>query len=276
MRRLCFAALALAAAACAPPRAVLHMATTTSVEASGLLTALLDPYRDATGIEVRAVAVGSGRALEILERGDADVALTHDPDAERRLLERDVLADYRKLMYNDFLIAGPAADPAGVRQTTDVVLAMGRIVDAGAAFASRADSSGTHARERLLWQLAGRAPGAAALVETGQGQAPTLRIASERQAYVLTDRATFEQLRSRLRLEQLLSGDPRLLNTYAVMYRAGLPADRAERAKRLVEWLTDGDGPARIGAFRVNDQPVYFVWPAGQPRSRPDDLPHAR
>lgn len=276
MRLVSFAALAAFLAACGPPPPVLHLATTTSVDNSGLLASILPAFKAATGTEVQAIAVGSGRALDILTRGDADVALTHDPDAERGILDAGVAVEYRKLMYNDFLIAGPVTDPAGLRQAADALDAMRRIADSGSAFASRADSSGTHARERQLWRLAGRAPLPAVLIETGQGQAATLRIASERAAYVLTDRATFRQLAATLRLAELASGDPRLVNTYAVMYRAGLPADRLERARRLVAWLTDGGGRARIADFRVNDQPVFFVWPADQPRDRPDDLPHAR
>jgi tungstate transport system substrate-binding protein len=269
---LAFLLLALAPA-CARQAGLIHMATTTSVDNSGLLAVLLPEFQKDTGLTVQAVAVGSGRALDILDRRDADVALTHDPDAERRYVDRGVFGNYRKLMFNDFVIAGPGGDPAGVRQAAGAVDAMARIAGAGEPFASRADSSGTYSRELLLWKTAGRTPDGERLIETGQGMAATLRIASERQAYVLSDRATFAQLAATLRLAILGEGDPILLNTYAVGYRAGLTGDRLANAQRLLAWLTDGRGRDVISAFRIQGQPAFAVWPAGHPRSRPEDLP---
>jgi tungstate transport system substrate-binding protein len=265
------------ASSCARPAGVIHMATTTSVDNSGLLATLLPEFQKDSGIQVLAVAVGSGRALDILDRRDADVALTHDPDAEQRYVDKGVFGEYRKVMFNDFVIAGPEGDPAQVRTATSAVDAMTRIASSGRAFASRADSSGTHSRELLLWKAAGRKPEGAHLIETGQGMGATLRIASERQAYVLTDRATFRQLQATLRLVMLNEGDPILINTYAVSYRAGLIGDRLAHAQQLIAWLTDGRGREVVSAFGIKDQPPAFtVWPADRPRTHPADLPHAR
>jgi len=264
------------AARCARGTDVLHMAATTSMDNSGLLAAILPVFEADAGIDVRVVVGGSGRALAVLERGDADLAWTHDPEAEQAIVERGVTARYRTVMYNDFIIAGPPADPAGVRLATGAVAAMRRIADAGSLYASRADSSGTHARELRLWRDAGTRPAAGALIETGSGQAATLRVASERQAYVLTDRATFRQVQNTLRLALLHEGDPSLLNVYAVMTRAALDPARRASADRLFEWLTDGGGRSQIAAFRIGDEPAFTAWPAGAPRDRPGDLPHGR
>lgn len=275
MRRLLLVALVSLALGCARPPLV-RLATTTSVENSGLLSALLPAFTATTGLEVQAIAVGSGRALDILDRGDVDLALTHDPDAEHRLFDRHALAEYRKVMFNDFVIAGPAGDAAGVRHATTSVDAMTRIASSNASFASRADSSGTHTRELSLWKAAGRAPAPRSLIETGQGMAATLRIASERQAYVLTDRSTLRQLESTLRLVIVYEGDPPLLNTYAVMYKTSLAGNRLDRAKQFVAWLADGAGRDAIARYQIKGQPAFTIWPAGGPRSHPDDLPHAR
>lgn len=276
MRRLLTACALAVVAACARPTDVLHLATTTSVENSGLLASILPQFQSESGITVQALAVGSGRALDILDRRDADAALTHDPEAEQKYVERGVIAEYRKIMFNDFVISGPAADSAGIKSAATAAEAMSRIAASTASFASRADSSGTHARELLLWRAAGRTPESPRLIETGQGMSATLRIASERQAYVLTDRATLLQLQPTLRLVILSEGDPALLNTYAVMIRQGLEGSRRENALALVRWLTDGKGRDAIGAFQIGGKPAFMPWPPGAPRSSPHDLPHAR
>jgi len=255
---------------------VVPMATTTTIEGSGLLAVLLTAIKTDLGLDVEAVTVASQRALEILERGDADVAFTHDPDAERAARENGTFGDYRKVMYNDFVIAGPSSDPAKIKDATSAVDAMGRIADAGAAFTSRADASGTYARELLLWKQAGRKPGGERLVEAGQGMSPTLRIASERQAYVLTDRATLTQIGATLRLALLYEGDSILVNTYAVSYRAGLTGSRLDHARKVALWLSEGRGRDVITGFTIKGQPAFHVWPLDRPRSQPGDVPHGR
>ena len=274
------AALALCApfwlAACSRPPAVLHMSTTTSVENSGLLAEIMPSFEKATGIDVQVVAVGSGRALANFENGDADVALTHDPDAEQAIVDRSVTARYRKIMFNDFVIAGPTDDPAHIKGSMDALAAMRQIASSKAPFASRGDASGTHAREQRLWKLAGTRPEGKALIETGSGMAATLRVASERGAYVLTDRATLLQLQSTLRLVILDEDDVQYLNTYAVMTRAGLEGSRKENADRLFDWFVGSEARALIAGYRLKGQAAFSVWPAGAPVDRPDALPNGR
>ena len=276
MRRLISASLASLAIACGGRGGVLHLATTTSVDNSGLLSAVLLAFQEDSGIRIDAIAVGSGRALDILDRRDAEVAITHDPDAERRYFDQGIFGDYRKIMFNDFVIAGPAADPASVRSAPTAVDAMRRIATAGASFASRADSSGTHSRELALWRAARRRPEGARLIETGQGMAATLRIASERQAYALTDRATFSQLQRTLELAILSEGDSQLINTYAASFRQGLTGERLDQARRFLDWVSDGRGRDVIDGFLINGQPGFTPWPSTRPRKNPDDLPHGR
>ena len=270
------AALLFLGSACGHSTPVLRLATTTTVEGSGLLDALLPEFETECRCRLQAVAFGSGQALSILEHGDADVSLTHDPEREQKTVSAGVVQRYAKVAFNDFLIAGPAADPAGVRQAAGAVDAMRRIARSGAPFTSRGDSSGTHTREAKLWARAGAAPSSSALIETGQGMAATLRVASERQAYVLTDRATFARLASPLRLAALVEGGDDLINTYGVTIRTGLPRDRLDRATTFLSWMADGRGRSIIENYRVKGQQVFQVWPAGDPRDRPDDLPHAR
>jgi tungstate transport system substrate-binding protein len=276
MRRLLAAIAAALALGCTRPPQVLHLSTTTSVDNTGLLANLLPAFREETGIDVQAVAVGSGRALAILERGDADAALTHDPDAEQKTIDAGHIARYRKIMYNDFVIAGPSADPAKIKDAKGALDAMRRIVAAGSRFVSRGDSSGTHSRELQLWREAGVKPTGAAYIDAGQGMAATLRVASEREAYLLTDRATFTQLAQALRLVILNEGDAAYINTYAILVRNGLGGDRKSNADRLFSWIAEGRGRALIENFRVKGQPAFTIWPPDRPHDRPGDLPHAR
>jgi tungstate transport system substrate-binding protein len=204
------------------------------------------------------------------------VAFTHDPDNELRFLDKGTFGDYRKVMYNDFVIAGPAADPGGVRSATSATEAMRKIAGIDVAFVSRGDSSGTNARELLLWKKAGGKPLGDKYLQTGQGMSATLRIASERKAYVLTDRATFAQLSQTLRLTILYEGDPLLLNSYAVSYRKGLTGPALANARAVFDWLADGKGRDQITGFTVQGQPAFHVWPTDRPRSQPGDLPNGR
>jgi tungstate transport system substrate-binding protein len=263
-------------AGCSRAPDVLHMSTTTSVENSGLLTAILPAFEHQFHIDVQVVAVGSGRALAILEKGDADVALTHDPDAEQLIVAKGVTARYQKIMFNDFVIAGPPADPARVVKSANALDAMRRIVSSNRPFASRADSSGTHAREQRLWKDAGVRPEPKLLLETGSGMAATLRVASEREAYVLTDRATFVQLQATMRLAILHEHDPHYVNAYAVMTRSGLTGSRLSNASRLFDWFVGEQGRRLITEFRIKEQPAFTVWPASAPADRPDLLPNGR
>jgi len=251
------------------------LATTTSVGNSGLLESLLPAFERESGVRVRVHLVGSGLALRFLEQGQADVAISHAPSTEARFLRTNPGWWYRKLMYNDFLIVGPAADPAGVGTSGSVDEAMRRIAASGARFASRGDESGTHVRERELWQLAGVSPAADRLVTTAQGMSATLRVAGELAAYTLTDRATFDAVGGAFDLVPLREGDARLLNTYAVLVDPGGPnVPTRPLARQFAEWLTDGQGRALIERFRIRGRPAFIVWPADRPRETPDAVPY--
>ena len=263
----------LAAAACRSQPQVIRMATTTSVDNSGLLAGILPEFTRGTHVTVDVLAVGSGQALNLLKRGEVALALTHDPAAESAALAAGVMTGYQKIMFNEFIIAGPAGDPAGIARATDAVDAFARIVDSDATFVSRGDASGTFSREQELWTLAKRRPAPSRLLEAGQGMGGTLRIANERNAYTLTDRATFEQFRQALRLTSLYEGGAELVNTYSVFVRRGLTGTELTAASALTEWLADGEGRLLIAAFVANGRPVFQLWPLGTPRGSPADLP---
>jgi tungstate transport system substrate-binding protein len=260
-------------AGCRSTPDVVRMATTTSVENSGLLAEVLPAFTRQTRITVEVLAVGSGQALNLLKRREVAVGLTHDPAAETAALAAGVITGYRKIMFNDFVIAGPPDDPAGIARASDAVDAFARIAVSDATFVSRGDTSGTHAREQELWALAKRRPAPQRLLDVGQGMGGTLRVANEKNGYTLSDRATFEQFRTSLRLTVLYQGGPALLNTYAVFVRPGLTGSERAAASALTEWLANGEGRQLIAGFVVNGQPAFHVWPPGTPRESPADLP---
>jgi tungstate transport system substrate-binding protein len=265
--------LIVAAVGCTSSPDVVRLATTTSVENSGLLAEVLPAFERQSHIKVDVLAVGSGQALNLLRRGEVTVGLTHAPRAEAEALASGFITDYQKIMFNDFIIAGPSEDPAGVARASGVADAFARIAAASASFVSRGDASGTYSREQELWALAKRRPSGDRLLETGQGMGGTLRVASERNAYTLSDRATFEQFRSGLRLVPLYEGGSELLNTYAIFMRAGLGGRERAAATDLVRWLSDGDGRGLVAGFVAHGRTVFNVWPMGTSRSRPVDLP---
>jgi tungstate transport system substrate-binding protein len=259
--------------ACESSRPALRQAPTTTVGNSGLRAAHLPQYEREAGVRVDVLPVGSGRALKLLQQGDAAIAITHDPVAEAAALEAGSITGYRKIMFNDFIIVGPAHDPSTVASAAGAAGAFARIADGGAPFVSRGDSSGTHAREQQLWALAGRRPAPDRLLETGQGMGGTLRVASERGAYTLTDRATFEQFKADLRLALVFEGGADLLNTYAVFVRSGSSGAERDAAEALADWLADGAGRQLIADFRIDGRTVFHAWPAGASRARPADRP---
>jgi len=210
--------LALLSAATQQPRDVI-LATTTSTRDAGLLDSLLPVFERQTGYRVKVIAVGSGQALELGRRGDADVVLSHAPDAERVLVDSGYFVTRRLVMHNDFLIVGPSADPAGLRGTTDAVAAMRRLAERGTPFVSRGDQSGTHKLEQKLWKVAGiQPPGPGSwYIEAGHGMGETLLMADEKHAYTITDRATYLTWRDRLQLVSLVEGDTVLYNVYHVL-----------------------------------------------------------
>ena len=219
------------------------------------------------------IAVGSGQALQLGRRGDVALLLTHEPKGERALFDDGLVRYYRKAMFNGFVIAGPAQDPAGAAAAASGPDAMARIARSGRPFASRGDESGTHVREKQLWSLAGAAPAAASLIETGQGMAPTLRVASERQAYVLSDEATFARLANAVHLRVLYRGGADLLNTYAVAILTTAPSESAPLAEAFAQWIAEGAGRSRIDGFRIGGRQVFFAWPAGAGATSPEAMP---
>ena len=194
------------------------VATTTTTQDSGLLDVLIPAFEQQTGYRAKTIVQGTGAVLALAARGEADVVLSHSPEAEEEWMAQGNGVDRRLVMHNDFVIVGPPSDPANVRSAADAAAAFKAIADGGAPFISRGDGSGTHARELALWHRAGLQPkGQPWYVESGSGQGQTLTIADQRGAYALADRGTWLAFRSRLQLELLLEGDPALLNIYHVM-----------------------------------------------------------
>jgi tungstate transport system substrate-binding protein len=253
------------AASCSRAPTSLDIATTTSVQNSGLLEALLPHFAEVT---VRVHAAGSGRALAMLADGIVDLVISHAPESEARFLADHPAWTYRKIAYNRFVVVGPPGDPARVREGDDVVDAFRRIAAARAIFVSRGDESGTHERERSLWKAAGLRPDQAQMRVSGQGMAVTLRQTDEQQGYTLSDEATFWQLERQVGLVTLFGADPRLLNTYAVVY-----PEANDTAKGFAAWLAKGEGRERISAYRVQGRVAFTVWPGGCPAETATALP---
>ena len=246
----------------------LILATTTSTHDSGLLDVLVPAFEEETGYNVKIIAVGTGQALEMGRRGDADVLLVHAPSAEEEFVAEGHGVNRLLVMHNDFIIVGPEDDPAGVAATADALEAMLAIAQAGADFISRGDDSGTHKLELSLWEELGRDPvGEEWYAEAGQGMGATLQIANQRDAYTISDRATYLALLDVLDLQVLGEGDPRLLNIYHVMQ---VNPDRFDAvneagARAFAEFLVSDEAQAIILEFGVEKfgQPL-FVPDAGK------------
>jgi tungstate transport system substrate-binding protein len=238
------------------------LASTTSTEQSGLFAHLLPAFKRATGIDVRVVAVGTGQALDIARRGDADVVLVHDRDAEEKLVADGVGLRRVDVMYNDFVVVGPASDPAGAKGR-DVAAAFARIAASPAPFVSRGDKSGTHAAELRYWKAAGVENAAGrgnTYRQCGCGMGPALNIASASNAYALADRGTWLSFRNRGELAVLVEGDPRLFNPYGVIVvdPARHPHVKAAMAQAFADWLVSAPGQAAIAGFRINGEQLFF------------------
>lgn len=242
------------------PAQRLLLASTTSTENSGLLGAILPRFEKRSGIAVHVVAVGTGAALDLGRRCDADILLVHAPEAERAYIRSGHGVDRRAVMHNDFVVAGPVGDPAGIAGITSVTDALAGIAAARLPFVSRGDESGTHKKERALWRLLKPAVKYGEWYrETGAGMGATLNTAAAMQAYVLTDRATWVSFSNRGGLSLLLEGDPRLFNPYHVMRvnPARCPRSNMEGARVLADWLVGAEGQAAIAAFTVNGQQLF-------------------
>jgi len=243
----------------------LVMASTTSTEQSGLLAFLLPEFKKATGLEVRVVAVGTGQAIDMGRRGDADLLLVHDQAAEEKLVADGFVLKRYPVMYNDFVLVGPKSDPAATHGH-DIVAALKNVGSGQHTFVSRGDKSGTHAAELRYWKLAElAAPAFAGYKSCGCGMGPALNMASALGAYVLTDRATWLAFQNRADLQILVEGDARLFNQYGVMVvnPAKFPHAQAAEAQKFVDWITSASGQTVIANYRINGKQLFF------PNARP-------
>ncbi|MDN3624132.1 substrate-binding domain-containing protein [Methylobacterium isbiliense] len=243
------------------------VASTTSTEQSGLFGHLLPRFTAATGIAVRVVALGTGQALDVGRRGDADVVLVHDKDAEEAFVRDGAGVRRVPVMYNDFVVVGPKADPAGA-SGRDVAAAFRRIAEAKAPFVSRGDRSGTHAAELRVWREAGLDLGAvrgAWYREIGQGMGPALNAASATGAYLLADRGTWLSFKNRIDLAVLVEGDKRLFNPYGVILvnPARHPHVKAREGQAFIDWLVSPAGQQAIAGYRINGEPLFSPDAAG-------------
>lgn len=236
--------------------ATLVLATTTSTLDSGLLDVLIPEFEKEYNVKVKTLAVGTGEALEMGEKGDADVLLVHSKDEEEKFVDAGFGFERVQVMYNDFIIVGPDADPAGIKGEKSAVEAFEKIAGASATFVSRGDDSGTHKKEQKLWKEAGIEPeGKPWYVDTGQGMGETLTITNQKRGYTLSDRATYVTMRPTLRLSVLVEGDKRLDNQYGVIVvnprkHPGLELNTGA-AGDFVQFLTSEKGQERIGAYEV-------------------------
>ena len=255
----------------AQPRPFITVASTTSTEESGLFGALLPVFLAQTGIEVRVVAVGTGQALAIGARGDADALLVHDRPGEDKFAADGNGVDRRDVMFNDFVVVGPKADPAHVAGGRNAVAALTAIGAAHVPFASRGDDSGTDRMERRLWHAAridARTALGAAYRELGQGMGPTLNTAAAMDAYTLTDRASWANFRNRRNLVILAEGDPALFNPYGsiLLNPARFPHVKTALARVWHDWLTSEPGRTAIASYRIGGEQLFY--PTGTaPRS---------
>jgi tungstate transport system substrate-binding protein len=237
------------------------LSTTTSTQDSGLLDVLVPLFERQSGYSVKTIAVGTGQALALAARGEADVVLAHAPALEKKQVAEGKALNRRLVMYNDFVIIGPAEDPAKIKGTKKAVEAMKAIAASGARFVSRGDNSGTHTLEKTLWKLAGVEPQGGWYIESGQGMGATLGIADDRKAYTLTDRGTYLAFQKRVRLPILVEGDKPLLNIYSVMEvnPANGPKVNAAGGKAFADFMVSTDVQTIIRTFGVDKygQPLF-------------------
>ena len=257
--RIALAAIVLVASCLASAQSLV-MASTTSTEQSGLFAHLLPAFKAATGLDVKVVAVGTGQAIDMGRRGDADVLFVHDQAAEEKLVQEGFATQRLPVMYNDFVLVGPANDPARVRGK-GIVAAFQKAAVGPAAFISRGDRSGTHAAELRYWKLAGMdAPKFANYKECGCGMGPALNMAASLGAYVLTDRGTWLNFRNRADLAVLVEGDKQLFNQYGVLpvNPAKHPHVNAAGATKFVEWVTSPAGQGVIASYKIGGEQLFF------------------
>ena len=258
--RSLFLGLALGALSVHSTAQSIVMSSTTSTEQSGLFSHLLPEFKKATGIDIKVVALGTGQALDMARRGDADVVFVHDLPAEEKFVAEGFGIKRFPVMYNDFVVVGPQADPANVKGN-DIVAALKKISSSNAAFISRGDKSGTHAAELRFWGQASMADKkGGGYKECGCGMGPALNIGASTGAYVLTDRGTWLNLKNRADLKILVEGDTKLFNQYGVMVvnPAKHPHVKQADAQKFVDWVISSNGQAAIAAYKIGGESVFF------------------
>ena len=262
LTRLLLAALLCLSFTAQAQQKFITVASTTSTEQSGLFKHLLPAFEKKTGIQVRVVALGTGQAIDLGKRGDADVAFVHDKEAEEKALAEGSFVDRREVMYNDFVVVGPKSDPAKAKGR-DVVAGLKKIAQAKAPFASRGDKSGTHSAELRLWKEAGIDPqqGKGSWYrETGSGMGPTLNTASGMNAYALADRGTWLSFKNRGDLAILVEGDKRLFNQYGVMLvnPEKHPNVKKSEGMAFINWVTSPEGQKTIADYKIGGEQLFF------------------
>jgi tungstate transport system substrate-binding protein len=239
---------------------VLRLSTTTSTENSGLLGYLLPSFEQKYGIKVNVISVGTGKALELGKNGDVDVTLVHARQLEDKFVAEGWGIDRRDVMYNDFIVVGPATDPAHVKGDRDVIDGFKKIASSNVKFISRGDNSGTDVMEKGYWQTAGVKPAGTNYISAGLGMGEVLNMASEMKAYTLTDRATYGAYKAKTGLAILVEGDKRMFNPYGII--AVNPEKHKginyKGAKQLIEWITSPEGQAKIAAFKPAGEQLFF------------------
>ena len=254
-----FLVLATTLASGADP-GTLRLATTTSTDNSGLLKVILPRFEAASGLKVHVISVGTGKAMKLGENGDVDALLVHSRPDEDRFVAAGYGVERRDVMYNDFVLVGPASDPAKVRGMRDVIAAFRRILEARATFVSRGDDSGTEKMEQSYWKSVGSMPQGSRYLSVGQGMGEVLVMAGNQRGYTLSDRATYGAYRTRVDLAVLVEGDPRMFNPYGVI--AVNPKRYRDvnfrGAMQFIEWITGPEGRRAIADFKVNGHQLFF------------------
>ncbi|KPJ61513.1 MAG: tungsten ABC transporter substrate-binding protein [Latescibacteria bacterium DG_63] len=242
------------------PKATIRLATTTSTDNTGLLELLLPPFTKQHGIGVEVIAVGTGKALKLGELGDVDLVLVHDRASEEKFLASGFGVNPRDVMHNDFVIVGPSADPAGIGGMKDAAGAVKKIAQSKSLFVSRGDESGTHSKEKQLWKAAGVNAEGKWYLSAGQAMGAVLMIATEKQAYTLTDRGTYLAFKEKVDLHVLVQGDPRLYNPYRII--AVNPAEHPHvkyvEAITFIAYITSLEGQKIIAGFRIDGEQLFY------------------
>lgn len=259
---LCLVGLSANAQALRPANPRLRLATTTSTEQSGLLAAILPAFEKEMGYKVSVVAVGTGASLKIGEKGDCDAVLVHARGLEDAFMAAGFGAERRDVMYNDFVLLGPASDPAGISGASSAVQALSLISQKQASFISRGDNSGTDVKEKDIWKAAGIKPFGAWYKEIGQGMAQAIMMAEQTGGYTLSDRATWLAMKGKSSLKILYQGDKVLFNPYGIISvnPAKWPNVNIEGAKALIDWITGSRGQALIAAYKIGGEQCFYLY----------------